>query len=467
MKLRTKLQTYFGSMAGRLFLFLLVGVVGSASLALALAHSREQSDLKDFNMLRVVDRTQDLVALIDNAPAPLRTKMLSEGALGLRHAHGTEKIVGPDTKLTRMLNARIGPSSRALRAVASTCLQSTISSFDDHLTCWIVTIQLADGTPADLVALSPRADAIWLSFAYVLFLSILAVAVAVLTFFASRMATAPLGNLSRAAQALGGDPDRSPLPENGPSEVRAAIRAFNVMQAKLREHALERSGILASITHDLQTPLTRLRLRLEKVDDPALRSRLIDDLGRTQELIRQGLDLYRGAQAEEPFAPISLDSLLESIVEDAAESAREVVLSRRSGYDVEAPPRALQRCLANLLDNALKYGGGAEISAAVDDGAVRIRIRDFGPGIPEEKLESVFEPFVRLNVSPHQPVGGMGLGLAIARTLAQKCKAELTLSNRPEGGLEACLVLRCGLTPHAGPADQAGANNTVRGVLAR
>src|SRR5882757_9759847 len=118
MKLRTKLRTYFGSMAGRLFVFLLVGVVGSASLALGLANMRRQSDLEHFSMARVVDRTQDLAALINNAPAPLRMQMLSEGALGLRPTHGTEKVMGPDIALTRMLITRIGPDSGARQAVA-------------------------------------------------------------------------------------------------------------------------------------------------------------------------------------------------------------------------------------------------------------------------------------------------------------------------------------------------------------
>jgi signal transduction histidine kinase len=449
------LQRYFGSMAGRLFIFLLVGVVGSATLALGLANTRRQSDLLHVNMVRVVDRTQDLVSVINTAPKRLRAQMLAEGILGLRPPRGTEKIIGPDVELTRMLTARVGPGSRAVQADASTCVQPARRSFYVHLSCWVVTLRLADGSPVQLTALTPRADAFWLPKPDALFLSVLTLAVAVLAFFASRMAAAPLRNLADAAQALGGDPGRSPLPEHGPYEVREAIRAFNAMQAKLREHGLERTRILASITHDLQTPLTRLRLRLEKVDDPALRSRLIDDLGSTQTLIRQGLDFYRGDQAEEAFAPIALDSLLESVVEDAAGGRGEAVLARRSGYDVEAPPGALLRCLANLLDNALKYGGAAEISAALEDGAVRIRIRDFGPGIPEEKLETVFEPFVRLQTSPHRSVGGMGLGLTIARTLAKKCEAELVLANHPEGGLEASLVLRRGLTPNKGSADEA------------
>ncbi|MDB5418974.1 MAG: periplasmic sensor signal transduction histidine kinase [Phenylobacterium sp.] len=443
------LRRYFGSMAGRLFVFLLVGVVGSASLALVLADMRRQSDLERINMVRAVDRTQDLAALINSAPKPLRAKMLSEGILGLRAPRGTEKIIGPDPDLTRLLVIRIGPGSSAQQAVAATCIQPRVTSFYAHLSCWLISIQLADGATMRLVALSPRTDAFRLPGPDLVFLSILTLAVAVLAFFASRMAAAPLGNLSQAAQALGGDLDRSPLPEHGPYEVREAIRAFNAMQAKLRGNVLERTRILASITHDLQTPLTRLRLRLEKVDDAALRSRLVDDLAGMQALIRQGLDFYRGDQTEEPFALIALDSLLESVVEDATEGGRDAVVARRSGHDVEAQPRALQRCLANLVDNALKYGGAAEISAVLEDGAIHVRIRDFGPGIAEEKLDSVFEPFVRLETSPPRSVGGMGLGLTIARTLALKCEAELTLSNHPEGGLEASLVLRRGLTPSA------------------
>jgi signal transduction histidine kinase len=450
------LRRYFGSMAGRLFVFLLVGVIGSASLALGLANMRRTSDLEHINMVRVVDRTQDMVSLINHAPPKVRAQMLSEGILGLHPLRGGERLIGAEPELTRMLNQRVGPGSHAQRAASATCIvRPAAASFYAHLACWVVTVRLADGKTVDLTALTPRADALQMPMPDALFLSVLTLAVAVLAFFASRMAAAPLEDLAQAAGAIGGDPDGAPLPERGPSEVREAIRAFNAMQAKLHDHAVDRTRILASITHDLQTPLTRIRLRLEKVGDAALRSRLIDDFGRMQALIRQGLDFHRGDQAEEAFAPIALDSLLESIVEDAAECGRTAVLTRRSGYDVEAPPSALQRCLANLLDNALKYGDRAEVSAGLEGDRLRIRVRDFGPGIPEEKLESAFEPFVRLESRSSQPAGGVGLGLTIARDLARKCEAELTLANHPQGGLEASLVLRRGLAPVTAPLNEA------------
>ncbi|HZZ32648.1 MAG TPA: ATP-binding protein [Phenylobacterium sp.] len=450
------LQRYFDSMSGRLFLFLLVGVVGSSSLALGLADIRRKADLEHINIVRLVDRVQDLVSLINSAPKPLRDQMLSEGILGLRPLKGSERIVGPDPEFSRVLASRLDPSSRAQKAVPRTCIQPFRTSFYAQLSCWVISTRLADGSSIALVALSPRTDTFDLPRLDPVFLSILTLTVSVLAFLASRMAAAPLRDLSRAARELGSDLDRSPLPERGPYEVRDAIRAFNLMQAKLRDHVVERTRILASITHDLQTPLTRLRLRIEKVSDPALRSRLIDDLGGMLALVRQGLDYHRGNELEEPFVRLALDSLLDSIVEDAAEGGGRALLTQRSGYDVEAKPRALQRCLANLLDNALKYGGSAEVSATVEGDAVRIRIRDFGPGIPEANLESVFEPFVRLETA-RPPRGGVGLGLTIARALAQKSEAEIVLANHPQGGLEACLTIRRGLIPGEAAASQASA----------
>ena len=451
------LQRYFDSMAGRLFLFLLVGVIGSSSLALALADVRRKADLERINIVRLVDRVQDMVSLIDGAPEPLRDQMLSEGILGMRPPRGSERIIGSDPEFSRVLASRLDPSSRAQKAAPQTCIRpASRTSFYVQLSCWVVSTRLADHSTLVLVVLSPRTDTFDLPRLDPIFLSILTITVSVLAFLASRMAAAPLRDLSLAARELGRDLDRKPLPERGPYEVRDAIRAFNLMQAKLRDHVVERTRILASITHDLQTPLTRLRLRIEKVADPALRSRLIDDLGGMLALVRQGLDYHRGNESEEPFVRLALDSLLDSVVEDAAEGGRSAVLVKRSGYDIEGKPRALQRCLANLLDNALKYGGAAEVSATVEADALRIRIRDFGPGIPEENLESVFEPFVRLETA-RPPMGGVGLGLTIARALAQKSEAELVLANHPQGGLEACLTIRRGLMPSETAALQSSA----------
>ena len=439
------LKRYFGSMAGRLFLFLLIGVAGSATLALGLADVRRRADIRRIQLDRLTDRIQEFISLANRASEPLRMELISHGLGGLRPAGGGETIDRMDAELSRRLVSRIGSDVRSDYLVPSTCFpQTTVLSYRG-LECRLITATLEDDSRIKLLLVSPQADNLGLPGFDPVFLSILAIGVGGLTFAAARMAAAPLRDLSRAARALGSDLNRSPLQERGPYEVRDAIRTFNAMQARLRDHVIERTHILASITHDLQTPLTRLRLRLEKVNDIALRSRLIDDLDRMQALIRQGLDFSRGNQTEEPFAPLVLDSLLESVVQDAAEGGRAATLVQYSGCDVQARPQALQRCLANLLDNALNHGGSAEVSAAHVGGELHIRIRDHGPGIPAEKLETVFEPFVRLQSSPSRSTHGVGLGLTIARVLAQKNEADLSLANHPGGGLEACLILRRGI----------------------
>jgi signal transduction histidine kinase len=447
------LQRYFGSMAGRLFLFLLIGVMGSASIALGMADVRRQADLRRIQLERLSERVQDFISLVNSAPGPLRVELISRGIIGLRPASGEEKIERADTKLTQRLNSRIGPGIQSEYAIPWSCFpRGADRRVYVTLECRLISATLADGSAIKVVLVTPQADNFGLPGLDPVFLSVLAIGVSGLAFFAARMAAAPLNDLSRAARALGGDLNRLPLLERGPHEVRDAVRAFNAMQAKLRVHVIERTHILASITHDLQTPLTRLRLKLEKVADIALRSRLIDDLDRMQALIRQGLDFSRGNQTEEPFVPLVLDSLLESVVHDAAEGGRAVALLESSGYDVEARPQALQRCLANLLENAVHHGGSAEVSAKRVSGEVHVRIRDHGPGIPPDQLEAVFDPFVRLGPSSSGTAAGVGLGLTIARQLAQKNDAELVLANHPAGGLEACLILRRGVVPSASSA---------------
>jgi signal transduction histidine kinase len=442
------LQRYFRSMAGRLFVFLLVGVIGSASLALGMADMRRQADLRRIQSERLSDRVQDFISLANSAPRPLRGELVSRGIAGLRPASGEEKIERADTELTERMKSGIGSGISSEYVIPWSCFPPGADRrFYRTLDCRLISGTLADGSAFKVVMITPQAYNPGLPGLDPVFVSVLAIGVGCLTFFAARMAAAPLNDLSRAARALGGDLNRLPLLERGPREVRDAVRAFNTMQAKLRDHVIERTHILASITHDLQTPLTRLRLKLEKVADSALRSRLIDDLDRMQVLIRQSLDFSRGSQTEEPFVPLVLDSLLESVVQDAAEGGRVVALVECSGCDVQARPQALQRCLANLLENALNHAGSAEVSAKRVNGEVHVRIRDHGPGIPPDQLEAVFEPFVRLGTSPSRTAAGVGLGLTIARQLAQKNDAELTLANHPAGGLEACLILRRGVVP--------------------
>ena len=203
--------------------------------------------------------------------------------------------------------------------------------------------------------------------------------------------------------------------------------------------------MLAAITHDLQTPLTRLRLRLEKVDDQELRDKLIGDLSAMQMMIREGLDLARSMDSSETLRPLDIDSLIDSICSDAVEAGQKVNFTGIPGITIMARPQALRRCLTNLIDNAVKYGHYANITLKLDkddtNNVVKILVRDGGAGIPVEFQKKVFEPFFRMETSRSRESGGTGLGLTIAQNIAQQHGGQLQLSNLAEGGLEVALIL--------------------------
>jgi len=277
----------------------------------------------------------------------------------------------------------------------------------------------------------------------------LAVVIAV-ALIAVRIVTRPIQQLADAADAFGRDLESPPLEEAGPTETRRAAEAFNRMQDRLRRLIAERSRALAAVSHDLRTPLTRMRLRAELVEDEALRAQIDADIDDMQAMVESTLDYLRGLRDTEPVQEIDIEALLQSLVSDEQALGRPVTLEPGDAVAFAGRMSVLRRALANLVDNAVKYGGAACIR--VEDGAdaLRIAIEDDGPGIPEEALGSVVEPYVRLETSRSRSTGGVGLGLAIARDAARLHGGELELRNRQGGGLAACIVL-----PRRPPGDRA------------
>jgi len=267
---------------------------------------------------------------------------------------------------------------------------------------------------------------------------------------AVRWATRPLNALADAAEELGKNIHRPPLAESGPLEVARAARAFNTMQARLVRYLRDRTRVLAAMSHDLKTPITRLRLRAELLDDPSLRAKFTGDLGELESMVGATLDFMRGLESDEAAKPIDVNALLESLQADLAETGGRVSIEGRPRKPYPGRPRALKRCLANLLDNAIKYGKSARVGVDDNDERLEIRIRDEGPGIPEPELERVFDPYYRVEGSRNRETGGAGLGLTIARSIAESHGGRLSLHNRTEGGLEARLTL-----PRAGPGSSA------------
>lgn len=304
-------------------------------------------------------------------------------------------------------------------------------------------LQLSDGNPLtidvwpSIMPLSP-----WLPF---MLLGQLALMIGC-TWLAVRIAIRPLSRLADAVENL--DPNAHPvhLDENGPREVAHAARAFNTMQARIAAYLKERMQLLAAISHDLQTPITRMKLRAEFADDSAEKDKLVHDLNEIEHLVREGIAYARSIHgATETSCRIDLDSFLDSLVFDYQDTGQDVTLSGKNGAVIDTRPHALRRILVNLVDNAVKFSGAAEvvIEGKADTG-LSIKVLDRGPGISEDVLEEVLKPFYRVESSRNRSTGGTGLGLAIAQQLALAIGGSLTLSNRDGGGFCVALDLAAG-----------------------
>ena len=307
--------------------------------------------------------------------------------------------------------------------------------FQAHLT-------LADGSPIT-VDVRPAAlpVAYWLPVVLLLQLALLLGC----TWFAVRLAVRPLTRLAQAVETLDPNAHPTPLDEQGPTEVAHAAAAFNQMQKRIAEYLKERMQILAAISHDLQTPITRMKLRAEFMDDSADRDKLWSDLSEMEHLVREGVAYARSVHgATEASHRIDVDAFLDSLVFDYQDMHKSVSLSGKSAVVLDTRPHALRRVLVNLVDNALKFAGAAELEVgSTATGDLSIKILDRGPGIAEDELVQVMQPFYRGESSRNRGTGGTGLGLAIAQQLAVAIGGSLTLSNRVGGGL--CAQVRIAL----------------------
>lgn len=305
---------------------------------------------------------------------------------------------------------------------------------------FVAQLRLRDGALATFDTRLPQATASW-PYRLLLSIAVLLAAVIAVSLLAVRWVTRPLKALADAAEELGKNINRPPLPEKGPLEVVRAARAFNTMQSRLAGYISDRMRVLAAMSHDLKTPVTRLRLRSELLEDAQLRAKFTADLQEMESMVASTLDFLRGMESGEEAKPVDIMALLESLQADMMETGGRVIIHGRTFVPYPGRPQALKRCLVNLIDNAIKYGGSAAV--AVDDHGDRLelRIADEGPGLAAEELEKVFEPFYRVEGSRNRDTGGSGLGLTIARNVAQAHGGSLVLHNRAAGGMEAVLVL--------------------------
>jgi len=300
----------------------------------------------------------------------------------------------------------------------------------------LIQVRLRDGQWVSFGEQLPEGGAAWplrISVALVLVLLILGL----VALLAVRWITRPLDQLERSAKALGQDLKHPPLQESGPEEVRATLHAFNTMQKQIRRFVEERSRFLAAISHDLKTPITRLRLRSGLLEDKALQEKFERDLAEMEVLVQGILDFMRDEADTREKQAMDINDLLEILQIDREEAGAVITIKGKARDSFPCHPLSMRRMIANLVDNAIKYAGAVEIEVEDSAESLRIRVSDRGPGIPDTDLERVLEPFSRLEGSRSRSSGGTGLGLAIAKNIALAHGGTLTLRNRVQGGLSA------------------------------
>jgi signal transduction histidine kinase len=419
----------------RLFLILFAGLAAAHALSFGVLFLERYMAAKTMMLGNLEKDVGISIALLDRLPADERQQwiaMLERGNYRYELGPGLPGV--PElTSLGAEIAETINEAAGRRFPVTVETIPGSPQRLQAHVT-------LSDQTQVT-IDLRPRVMplAAWLPYVLVAQLLLLIFC----TGLAVRLAIRPLLRLADAAEALDPGKKTARLEETGPKEVAYAATAFNAMRDRIAHYLEERVQILAAISHDLQTPITRMRLRAEMAEDSPEKDKLISDLSEIERLVREGVTYARTAHgnAEKPTR-IDIGSFVESIVFDYQDTGRAVTAPEAIDAVVVTRPHALRRIVTNLIDNALKFAGEAEVKVGTTpEGQTCITVLDRGPGIPEDQLEAVLQPFYRLEQSRNRSTGGTGLGLAIAHQLASAIGGSLRLRNRSEGGLAAEIIL--------------------------
>lgn len=472
------------SLAGQLVLIVLVALLAAQSLSLLIFADERRVALRAAGREQVLTRTVALVRLLEETPAELHERILATSSspmvrfrLADADALGSADGWPTRNRLARQLTAMLdGNGGRPV-----------LADFDDGrpVDNLIGFPPIEDATgrprhrqpppgPSTLRLAVQLADGRWLgaettappppgwALPNLVTLAVSAALVGLGVVLAVRRLTRPLTRLATAAEALGRGEAPPPLEEIGPADIRRTVQAFNRMQARLRRFVDDRTRMLAAISHDLRTPITSLRLRAEFVDDEETKERMLATLDEMQRMVEGTLAFAREEATSEPTRVVDLAALIESTVLDLADLGAEVSFASPGKLAYACRPLALRRALRNLIENAVRYGQQARVSLAAGRDELRIVIADAGPGIPEDMFERVFEPFVRLEDSRSPDTGGIGLGLAIARSIVRGHGGDIVLHNRAAGGLEVTLTLPPAPPTKLSPPSAPGGGSATR-----
>ena len=455
------------SLAGQLVLILLLALVAAQGVSLFLFAGERLKAVRDIHRQNVVARTVGLVRLLQDTPASLHGRVVTAASSPTLRFNLTEAAPAVPAGMSGERSAPlVDRLSEALQLPADRITVSATypprfwertrrdgrhhddDDDDDekhHERRWrgkwfSIAIALPDGQWLHAVTGPPPGAPRWGKF-FLLSLVFTGLAVAVVAVVAGRRIARPMRELGDAADRLGRGEAVDELEEAGPLETRRTIRAFNQMRTRLDRYIRDRTAFLAAISHDLKTPITTLRLRAEFIEDEEMQRKILETLDEMQAMTEATLDFIREDSARDPGRPVNISALAESVVADFTDTGRPATYIGGEDATAVCRPASIRRALGNLIENAIAYGERARISVERDETEIRIVVEDDGPGIAETDKDRVFDPFVRLEASRSRATGGMGLGLAISRTIARAHGGDVLVENRDAGGLRAVLLL--------------------------
>ena len=435
-------REWVGSLAGRITLIVLLGVLVAQSIPLAFYIYDHTIGRNALVADSIAQRVISVVGFYEAAPAPARRDVLRAVS-------------------TPFFSVTIRPNPPPVPPPAQDGLIAELSSRlaplgDRRVGIWLIQTSFGPGTlvsvpltpggppgqymvfevrpePTDTTA--PWRQGFFLAFTALVFVGAL---------WAALRTAAPLSRFAEAADRFGTDVYAPPLPEGGSGEVRRATRAFNRMQERLRRFVDDRTMMMAAISHDLRTTLTRLRLRTEFIDDDEQRGKAENDLNEMLAMLEATLAFARDEAVAEARKSVDLAALLQSLCDDYADAGKRVMYAGPDRQPIQGRPVALRRAFSNLIENAIRYGGEATVRLTMADATIVVLVEDRGPGIPADQREQVFAPFFRLETSRSRETGGMGLGLSVARSVVRGHGGDIGLEDREGGGLRVRVTLPLG-----------------------
>jgi len=449
------------SLAARLVVLLLVSLLASQALIVLIFSDERRWAVHREHRAQLLPQIAVVVRLLRSTPPSAHEAVVVAAATRrLRYGLADESAIGADDlpraadflmdRLNRMTDGAVREVRLRLdQRGREPSLWDRLAEFidDDHddernghrrhrrhrRPVWAkLSVHRVDGGWLNVDTILPPPRSPWPRLGLISF-AISAIVITLVVVVMVRRISRPMQHLADAADRLGRGEDVSALPEAGPEEVRRTTRAFNRMRERLARFVSDRTEMLAAISHDLRTPITTLRLRAEFVEDAETRTRLLATLDEMQQMTEATLAFARDQATEEPSRTVELSALIESLVDDVADLGWPVTVEEAARLPYACRPMALKRAIRNIIDNAITYGHRAVVSMTVEAEAIAIHIDDDGPGIPADSQQRMFEPFVRMDASRSRETGGVGLGLAIARTIVRGHGGDITLQNRDPG----------------------------------